>query len=451
MKNIIIVVLLSATLVTGYIAAKAKLKMSFKGLEGKTEKIIRGDLTLPINATGEVRPALRVEIKSKASGEVIEIGRQPGDRVQAGDLLIRLQRDDEERTVNKAMLDVVVAEARLEEARIRLRLARTADLASAEARVVQLQESTRLAKYRREKLLALPPEQTSEEELLERDVTYNREVAQLRETQALLEKARLSAELAEQTVKQAEATYQRAGDTLADARKILSETDIVAPITGIIGDVKVQIGEVIQGGKTTFTGGTLLATVLDMDRLIVGAEVDESDIERVRAIAPDWAIPGHDESARMPDDLEEASRHMENLPVITVESFRDREFRGVIERIYPEPKTVSGVVTYLVDVVITSDNRNLLLPGMRADVRFTSEHLEDVLLCTNEAIREGLSGKLGVYIPKPGAEASDRETLFVACKFGLSNGSYSHVLCDALTEGTIVYTKLPITKDKDKD
>ena len=91
MKNAIIAILLLITIVAGYVAATSKLRLSLEGLEGKTETVARGNLTLPINATGEIRAPRRVVIKSEASGEVIEIARQPGDRISAGDLLIRLQ------------------------------------------------------------------------------------------------------------------------------------------------------------------------------------------------------------------------------------------------------------------------------------------------------------------------------------------------------------------------
>ena len=101
MKNLAIFILATTTLVSGYFFVTSKARLTLSGLVGKTESIHRGDLTLPINATGEIRPSRRVEIKSEASGEVIEITKQAGDRVKAGELLIRLQRDDEERNVNR--------------------------------------------------------------------------------------------------------------------------------------------------------------------------------------------------------------------------------------------------------------------------------------------------------------------------------------------------------------
>ena len=126
----------------------------------------------------------------------------------------------------------------------------------------------------------------------------------------------------------------------------LAETDIVAPLGGILADVRTQIGEVIQGGKTTLTGGTVLAVVLDVARLMVRAEVDESDIGRVLAIAPPWATRGHDGEIRMPDDLAEAARAVKHPPVITVESFRDEQFDGVIGASYE----------YLIEGVVATEN-----------------------------------------------------------------------------------------------
>ncbi len=122
----------------------------------------------------------------------------------------------------------------------------------------------------------------------------------------------------------------------------------------------------------------------------------------------------------------------------------------MIERIYPEPKSLTGVVTYLVYVVIASENRTKLLTGMRANVSFTSEYVKNVLLCPNEAVRAGPSGKLGVYIPKPNSPPGDHETQFVDVRFGLDNGNYSEIL-EGLDEGVFVYIKLPAKPEKEKE
>lgn len=452
MKNLLIVILAITTVVTGYIVAASKLRLGIEGVEGKTEKIIRGDLTLPINATGEVRAGLRVEIKPEASGEVIEIARQAGDRVKVGDLMIRLQPDDEQRSVDRAKQERQVAEARMLSAQVALDQAKGADVLAAQARVDQMIPSVEIALYRLKKIEKMDAALTNEEEILQRRTTYTSQLAQLEEAQAALARAKLAIPRMEQDLRSMEANFESAKATLGDAEKRLAKTTIVSPIEGVIADIKTQKGEVVQGGKTTLTGGTVMAIILDLEKITVRAEVDESDIGRVLSIAPAWAVPGHEGDVKTPRDFIAASGDMENLPRISVESFRDEKFSGVIERVYPEPKSISGVVTYLVDVVVVSNNRSLLLPGMRAEVSFTSKHVGNVLLCPNEAIHEGPRGGYGVYVPKAGASATERETEFVPCMFGLDNGNYSEVR-EGLAEGARVYTKLPSkneAKDKEK-
>ena len=112
MKNVVIFILVLAVVFTGYVAATSTLRMQFEGLQGKTVVLERGDLTLPVNATGNIRPYRRVEIKAEASGEVVGVLKQPGDRVQAGEHIIRINPDDDQRSVNRAERGVVSAGAR---------------------------------------------------------------------------------------------------------------------------------------------------------------------------------------------------------------------------------------------------------------------------------------------------------------------------------------------------
>lgn len=448
MKNLFIVILGITAVVATYIAATSTLRLSLEGLTGKTEKIALGDLTIPIDATGTIRPHRRVKIKSEASGEVIEITRQAGELVHKGEMLIRLEPDEEQRAVKRMTLERDRAKARLEETKLLLRQAQTADLAAAAARVSQIEASLKLARYRADRARKTP-ELFHEEEQLQRLSHYEDFQAQHALAKANYQKAVLAIPRAEQTVRQMELAFEGSKQLLGDAEKRLKKTDLVSPIDGIVADIKTDIGEVIQGGKTTYMGGTVVAIVLDMSRLILRAEVDEADIGRVLALAPEWATPGHSSDIQMPDDLDEAAKLIPHLPEITVESFPDTVFHGIILRIPPEPDSMSGVVTYNVEVVILDDREGILLPGMRADIRFTSEHVENVLLCPNEAIREGPGGKLGVYVPVAGADRDQHKTKFIPCKLGLDNGNYSEVK-EGLSEGMLVYTKLPARSNRKK-
>lgn len=441
MKNLLIVVLLLSTVVVGYIAAKGSMRMNLAALRGTTATITRGDLTIPINATGEVKPVRRIVIKSEASGEVIEIAALPGERVHAGDLIMRLQRDDEERNVNRAKGSLTVAAAVWEEAKSFYDQAQTADIAGAQAAVDQARARLGVSKIQADRARE-NPQDYHEEERITREAAYKSDKAQVAMAEANLEKAKKAVPRAAQAVIRAKANHEMAQYNLGDAEKQLAKTRILAPFDGIVAQINAQIGEVIQGGKQNLTGGSSLAVLLDMERLVLRAEVDEADIGRVLDLSPLWAIPGHDETRRMPDNLAEAVSQVRYPATITVETFPDESFEGIIERIYPEPKTISNVTTYIVDVIIVSENRDKLLPGMRAEVEFTSEHFENVVLCPNEAIRPGPDGDLGVYVPRSDAPPGEFPYTFRPCKIGLTDGSKTHIK-DGLEEGTIVYTRLP--------
>ncbi|MFA5865135.1 MAG: HlyD family efflux transporter periplasmic adaptor subunit [Phycisphaerae bacterium] len=75
--------------------------------------IVRGDLDVPIIATGSVEPSSRTEIKCKASGTVMNVYFEAGDMVHKGDLLVKLDPIDENQSVETAQADAIRAKANL--------------------------------------------------------------------------------------------------------------------------------------------------------------------------------------------------------------------------------------------------------------------------------------------------------------------------------------------------
>ena len=78
----------------------------------------KGDLARAVVATGKVQPLGRVEIKSKASGIVQRLFVHYGDRVQEGDLLAELDREQLEAGVRESKANLTAAEAAFERNRI---------------------------------------------------------------------------------------------------------------------------------------------------------------------------------------------------------------------------------------------------------------------------------------------------------------------------------------------
>lgn len=458
MKKAIIAVVIVAVLVGGY-SILSNLRLTAPGAAGKLQTITRGDLIIPIGATGEVRPAARHEVKSEASGEVVEIGKQAGDAVRAGELLIRLAKDDEERSVARAEAELKRADAALEKTKTAVKQ-RDVSIIEVQARRDRIKVQLAQAKFELDKIENLDADQTNPDERFRFKSNHNALEADLRGAEAAVEQAELNAVQSVQDVRTAEATHTVAKANLADAKERLSETEIRAKIDGLVTRMNVEVGDVIQGGKTVVGSGTLLATIADVSELLVRTEVQEPDIGEVLALAPAHARPKMAEAAALGGDFRATlSSQIDDDEGVEVkmefDAFGDEVFTGFIVRIYPEPRKISNVVTYLVDIRLTGDNWHKVMLGMQAEVDFIVQSLTDVLLCPQDAIHRDESGRYGVYIPvkKEGQELPEAE--FVEVEYGQGNGEFVPITQgEGIEEGDEVYTKLPVKigrSDEDDD
>ncbi len=450
MKKALIAILVLAVLLLGWNALR-NVQLSFAGEKGELRPVKRDSLTIPINATGEVRYKSRTEIKSEASGTVAERFFEAGDKVKNNQLLIRLTPDDEQRTVDRAEADVIRAQANWERAKITLRERMEVGVARADANLAGIEAQLKDAKYEKERIERLYKEgHERERALVQARATYDRLVASKEGAQAEVAQAKIAIEMADQEVILANANHTTAERNLSDAKERFAETKIYSPIDGLVMQMLVQEGEVIQAGKGTFTGGTVLAVVADVSEIYVRAEVDEADFGVIRDLSPPSARFGGN-VATADDDPPEAPIDKDKSTVkVLVEAYHDEEFIGAIERIYPEPRKAASVVTYYVDILLTSPNRDKLAMGMQADVEFTAQSVHNVLLVRHDAIHDE-EEQLGVYVPEKVEGQPDPEPKFVPCRFGLDNGLYAEVLEGELKEGDHVYTKLPRKPEEEED
>lgn len=190
-----------------------------------TSVIKRGNLTIAVNSTGVVEPILTVDLKSKASGEIIELPIEEGDIVEEGQLIARLDA-----TTTKNAYDQAVAD--LEVARSSLSLA--------------IKETKR------------------QQELYDQGL-----ISELQYENALLEKERANSNLVKAEV------------NLEDSKERLSDTVIRSPIDGIVLKKYVENGQIIASGISAVSGGTIIATVADLSRAYIKTAVDEVDIGQI--------------------------------------------------------------------------------------------------------------------------------------------------------------------------
>ena len=193
----------------------------------QTADVTRGDLTIRAEATGTVEPIRIVEVKSKASGEILRLHTDIGDQVQPGSLLAEVDPRDVRNAFDQTEADLEVARARVEIAEAQLQ--RSQQLLDAQVITEQEHESTRL------------------------------EYANAR---ANLVKAETNHELAELR---------------------LSDVVIRAPLGGTIIQKNVEEGFVIQSASQNVSGGTTLFVMANLDQMQVRTLVDETDMGDISA------------------------------------------------------------------------------------------------------------------------------------------------------------------------
>ncbi len=82
--------------------------------------VSRGDLAVTVEASGVIEPVATVEVKSKASGEFLELGAETGDGVKGGQVLVRLDPRTPQNRVDQAQAEVNASSQRLATAETQL-------------------------------------------------------------------------------------------------------------------------------------------------------------------------------------------------------------------------------------------------------------------------------------------------------------------------------------------
>jgi len=187
----------------------------------------RRDILLRVSASGAIQPVLTVEVKSKASGEIIGMHVQSGADVRAGQLLAEVDQRSTRNILDQAVANLNVAQAQLDNAQ--MSLARADTLFKAQAITETEYEAARLANA------------------------------------------------------SATAGVVRARTDLRAAREALGDTRLTAPVSGTIIDKAVELGTVISSPTRDVGGGTVIFTMANLDTVQLQAMVDETDIGRIRS------------------------------------------------------------------------------------------------------------------------------------------------------------------------
>lgn len=418
--------------------------------KAKFGEVTRGDIRVPITASGLIMANQEIDIKSKASGEVIAIEVVEGDYVQKGNVLVRLKKDDEERRLAQAKAGLTRMKALLAQAEVAVEQARQR-IQTSQAQVEEIKGNGEIITFDLIRVEDLEQKgQSSEKELIAARARARINAAQLQAAQANAEIAKNSLIDAEQTIVIQQAAVEEAQKQVEEAEERLSETTISAPQDAIVTAVYVSVGNLVQSATQGLTGGTPIMKLADVSKLKVVTRVDEADIGRVQKVSPVDALP------EMPGLKAAARENAELLETragrvqITVDAFPDETFEGRIERCEPQGRLSTGaaIIQFNVHIEVTDQRRYILPLGTQAQVEFTVESVTDALLVPAEAVMTFLDER-GVWVKTPPARGSldPFGKRFVPCRLGITDGAHTQLIAaiggEPLKEGQQVFTKLP--------
>ena len=116
---IISVIVLLALLIGGKKAGWFGKQGNFKEVE--TKKIVKIDIIETVSATGKIQPEIEVKLSSEVSGEVIELPIVEGQQVKKGELLVRVNPDIYQSSLNRSQATLQNTRAGLNQAEASLK------------------------------------------------------------------------------------------------------------------------------------------------------------------------------------------------------------------------------------------------------------------------------------------------------------------------------------------
>lgn len=290
----------------------------------RTEAVSRGDITSTVSSTGTLSAVTTVQVGSQVSGIIAKLYADFNSQVTKGQILAELDPTPFLQTVEQ----------------------RQADVARAQVEVANNQVN-----YNRQKKLAAAGLISA---------------ADLDTAKAAYDSARAQLTLSQASLKQAKTN--------------LGYTKIYSPIDGQVVDRQYDIGQTVAA---SFSAPTLFTIAQDLTKMQVQADVDQSDIGRIKV----------------------------GQPVnFTVDAYPEEPFRGAISQVRLNATVNQNVITY--PVIIEVPNPDLRLrPSMTADVTIDVATVNDVLRVPNAALRfrpateEGEAGTGSRQGARPGAQA----------------------------------------------
>ncbi len=326
-----------------------------------------------------------VDIKCQAGGEITSLplsANDPEEQIQIGDLVTKGQVI---LTVDPTLelQAVTIAKQDLEQAKLTLNTAELSYEIAGQSLITTRQTDeanllSAIAQVKNDKLnvqrdATLLKENLAAQQTYDTDYTTlvrDQQAQRLAEVQlSQLKQQALQVKLQKINVDLDKVAVQKSQANLDQANTNLGYCKVTAPFTGYVANVDVQQGQVIASATNNVGGGTTVMTLVDTSHIYINTTVNESDINHVKigdkvqitaAGAPGVVFPGR-------------------VALIAPESIQDQSSTSA-------SGSTSNVVTFQAKIEVLGSQKQLLKPGMTANVDVFADKLPNVVYIPLQAV-----------------------------------------------------------------
>lgn len=351
---VIVVVILGVIGGAGFVVVKQRTGAGAKATIVRIEAARLGKLIEIVSAPGTIEPKINVEISAKTSGRIVALPYDEGDTVTKGapdadppipaSVVVRLDSKDLESRLLSAQADRAARAAQIEVEKARI--------ASQEANL--LGQAAALEQARRDL-------QRQSELLASKDISqvvFDEAKLKVDDLKAKYEGAKLTLEASRLNLKVLEHNLEAADAGIEQARESLSYTTITAPIDGTITRINAEVGEMVVTGMMN-NPGTKILEIGDLSEMLVLAQVDESDVGKVKV----------GQSAQ-----------------VHVQAWPDKVFPGRVRAVALSNQTGLQGSKYYETEILLIDPSEQIFTGMTADADVEVAEHEDVLVLPSQAV-----------------------------------------------------------------
>ncbi len=379
------------------------------------------EVTIRINASGEVEAFRIVNLSPKNSGIVDELLVEQGDVVEQGQVVARMDIDDLDAQLQQNQANLAEAEAQLQDllqGAEQPQLAQSqANLAAVRSQLVEAEARLGLVEGDLERDLNLYRQGAiSARELDNSENAVDSAQANVKQLEArVVEAQQRLADLADdpdpEDVVQARARVERARGQISAIQTRIDNTIIRAPFGGVVTQKFATVGAFVTPttSASEAASATSSAIVAIADGLEVIAEVPEADLGQIQV--------------------------GQSVEIISP-TYPEIIFKGTVRLIAPEAIERQNVTIFQVRVRL-ENGLEQLRSNMNVDVAFLGDRLSDALVVPAVAVvTQG--GETGVLVP----DKKEKNIRFRPVTLGPQVGKQIQIL-EGVTPGDRVFVDLP--------